>query len=469
MFLMGLAMGACTEDYKDWAAPQTNAPEAAAEQYAIQFATATAAVDMDKFYDEVEQEAQATDSTVISTVSSSDSQVGAIIVNSVDVNGVAIKANLKEGSKVMVSTLELDSVVREAFFSRAHVERTLDINVNASAQLKSGAAVNVKGGNQMKLTPITIPEVCADGYAVIGDFVGVDWEPAKAAPMEPVADKEGVFKISVETKNEGDNWFKIYKEFDREGGWDAANAGVFGCRVNGDNSTENFAVFTGDVYEVRTPVISGAGHFNIIFDAINMTYSISPATAYLYIAGDVNGWKQVDALASPAFDGKYTGYAFLNQNGFKFCSQQNWDGPNYGADFSTAGDAANITMTEPDGFYKVEVDLNEKTYTLTAISGIEIIGDATAGGWDAGTAMTQAKEETDNGTINYWTITTDLTAGGAFKIRKANSWDLSWGGSAEALTTADGSGNISIAETGNYTINFYPLCEGMSYCTITMN
>ncbi len=54
---------------------------------------------------------------------------------------------------------------------------------------------------------------------------------------------------------------------------------------------------------------------------------------------------QIDVLNGD--DGvHFTGYMYLNQNGFKFCTQQNWDGTNYGADFNTAGDAANITITE---------------------------------------------------------------------------------------------------------------------------
>ena len=115
----------------------------------------------------------------------------------------------------------------------------------------------------------------------------------------------------------------------------------------------------------KTPTITGKGHFVITFDAVNYTYSVTPATAYLYMAGAANGWKQIDAMASPEYNNVYKGYMYLNQEGFKFCSEENWNGTNYGADFSTAADAANIMMTEEAGFYQVVVDLNEKTYTLT--------------------------------------------------------------------------------------------------------
>lgn len=147
---------------------------------------------------------------------------------------------------------------------------------------------------------------------------------------------------------------------------------------------------------------------------------------------------------------------YLNQNGFKFSSEPNWDGTNYGADFSTAPDAANITITEPEGFYQVVVDLNEKTYTLTPIA-IGIIGSATPSGWDSDTDMTYSVEN------RCWTITTDLTDG-EIKFRANDDWTISWGGTPEQLTTQNG-GNIAVA-AGKYTINLYPLCEGKAYCTI---
>ena len=51
MFFVGITLGACTEDYKDWADPQSNSPEEAAAKYEISFAAGSdAVVDMDKVY-----------------------------------------------------------------------------------------------------------------------------------------------------------------------------------------------------------------------------------------------------------------------------------------------------------------------------------------------------------------------------------------------------------------------------------
>ena len=47
---MGIALGACTEDYTDWATHQSNSPEDPAAKYEIDSAAGAGAhVDMDKF------------------------------------------------------------------------------------------------------------------------------------------------------------------------------------------------------------------------------------------------------------------------------------------------------------------------------------------------------------------------------------------------------------------------------------
>lgn len=460
IFLAGITLGACTEDYTDWAEPQSNSPEEAAAKYEINFAAGSGAVvDMDKFYSTIAEEEQKTDSVEIAVLSSSNSEVASIKMNSININGVTINAAFKEGNIVKVNTLELDSVVRDAFFSRAHVERVLNVNMNVAVKLKNGEAVNTSGTSQAKLTPITTPEISADGYVLMGDFVenGSGWDVENPIPMKSVEGKEGIYQATIETKNVGSNWFKLYEAYDIATGWDGANAGQIGCRVNGDDKTENFAVWTGDVYNVETPTITGQGHFVVTFDAVNYTYSVAPATAYLYMAGDANGWKHIDVMASPEFNNIYKGYMYLNQNGFKFSSEDSWNGTNYGADFNTAADAANIMMTEEAGFYQVIVDLNEKSYTLTPIA-IGIIGSATSGGWDADTDMVYSVEN------HCWSITAELSEG-ELKFRANGAWDISWGGTIESLTTNDGA-NLKIGTAGKYIINLYPLCEDKAYCTI---
>ena len=459
MFLTAMTFTACTDDdFTDWAQPQSNNPEDAAAKFEINFsAGADATVNMDEFYTTVAEEERKTDSVEIVKMSASDAKVASILLNGIQINGICIPASLTAGNAVKVNTLELDSIVRAAYFSRAHIERVLKIDVNASAKLVDGQAVNIQGTTSATLIPVSTPNAC-DSYMLLGDFVenGNGWDPSTPVVMLPVSGKEGVFQAVVETKNEGSNWFKFYEGFDPAGGWDAANKGEMGCQKNGDDSSENFLVWRGDVFALNCPTITGQGHFQVTLDAVNFTYSIAPAKAYLYMAGDANKWSHVDALSSPSFNNIYKGYMYLNQNGFKFCTEANWNGTNYGADFSTARDAGNIIMSEPEGFYQVIVDLNEKSYALTAISTIGLIGDATPGGWSEDTPMEYDKEN------RCWVVTTDIGEG-EFKFRANKDWGINWGGEKDNLTQ-DGA-NLKEAP-GRYTIKLYPLCEGMSHYTI---
>ena len=157
---------------------------------------------------------------------------------------------------------------------------------------------------------------------------------------------------------------------------------------------------------------------------------------------------------------------YLNQNGFKFCTQPEWKGTNYGADFNTAPDAANITITEPAGYYQVDVDLSEKTYTLTPITSIGIIGSASPNGWESDVDMTYVPYNKDTKEVNgYWEVKNITLSAGEIKFRANDDWAISWGGELDNLTTKNG-GNITV-EAGTYDIKLYAWAEGFAKCVMT--
>lgn len=182
-------------------------------------------------------------------------------------------------------------------------------------------------------------------------------------------------------------------------------------------------------------------------------------TEYLYMAGDANSWSHSDILHGPAFDGKYLGYMYLTQSGFKFCTQPNWDGTNYGKDFSTDGGAANIMMTEANGFYKVEVDLQALSYKLTPIRSIGIIGEA-AGGWDKDIVMTY------DAASHTWIAKSVTLKDGEIKFRANGAWDISWGGTDLKKLTSNNGANIKV-NAGTYTIKLKPSYDGNTQAELT--
>ena len=288
---------------------------------------------------------------------------------------------------------------------------------------------------------------------MLGEVNGNEWGPTKPVWMNKVSD--GVYQLKVTTEKDK-NYFKFYEgsKWDKTGNWDVINKGVMGCEKDGCEDASGTIYYTGDSWGTpQTMVIAGKGTWIVTLDMNNLSYSVGKPI--LYMAGDANGWKQIDVLNSN--DGvHFTGYMYLNQNGFKFCSQPNWDGTNYGAGFDTAPDAGNIVIAEEAGFYQVDVDLSAKKYTLTPFT-IGIIGNATPKGWDGDTNMTYKPEE------RCWELKNVPLSDGEMKFRHTNDWSLSWGGELDNLTTQNGP-NIVVA-AGTYDIKLVVnWAEGTAKC-----
>ena len=199
-------------------------------------------------------------------------------------------------------------------------------------------------------------------------------------------------------------------------------------------------------------------------------YSIQDATKYygdLWYAGDANGWS-FQPMAQTG-DGEYTAYYFINavdnENtwGFKFPTSNDWDHPQFGAgtgDWSIEMGGGNITLPDnKDGFYQIVVKVNERTYSVNEVNSISIIGTVN-GSWDVDTDLTFDVAE------KCWTWTGALKAG-MFKFRMNHDWTISWGSSEDPnyLTSANGK-DIELAADGNYTIKFWPNCDGQGVYTI---
>lgn len=447
-FVIAAGLASCSEDYTDWNNPQHNdAEEAVAAAYGVQFVGSGVDVNMgdDNNPEKIKLVSMAT----------SNPEVDSLRFMSIKVNNQVIPYTV-EGNDAYVSTYSLDSCAMVALKTRKYEKRELNVDVEATVYPKSKTAVAIKGELKQNETPIPTPEIDPKGYYILGDIENVGWTPSKGLMM---TDKgNGIYTATVTTTND-ENWFKFYGAtgFSTDDNWDLVNKYQYGCQVNGDAATFNMLEWK----DVKTPTIAGAGTWIVTLDMINCTYTISKPI--LYMAGDANGWAQIDYLASE--DGSsFTGFMYLNQNGFKFCSEPNWDGTNYGATFfSKEGD--NIMMTEEAGYYKVDVDLSAKTYTLTPITTIGVIGDATEGGWDADQDMTYIPYNSETKEPGYWEIKDINLTAGAIKFRANDAWDISWGGDINSLTTNNG-GNITV-EAGTYDIKLYAWADGYAKCELT--
>ena len=364
------------------------------------------------------------------------------------VNGEAIKGEAV-GNNIQVNATELEKILCSQSKTRASVEHEINVESKVSVNLESGDAVtiNTVGTTTGKLKSSPTPTIDENGYYMLGEVNGNNWTATSPVWMTQVSD--GVYQLKVTTEKDK-NYFKFYEgsKWDESGNWDVINTGVLGCEKDGCEDASGIIYYAGDSWgSPQSMVIAGTGTWIVTLDMNNLTYTVGKPV--LYMAGDANGWNQIDYLSSE--DGvHFTGYMYLNQNGFKFCTQKDWDGTNYGGAFFGESED-NIMMTQEAGFYQVDVDLSARTYTLSPFN-IGIIGNATPSGWASDTDMTY------NPTERCWEIKGVELSDGEMKFRANDDWALSWGGELDNLTTQNGP-NIAVT-AGTYDIKLYIDWEG---------
>ena len=455
--LAGLFMGSCSEDFKDWADPQTNPQE---DAITIPGFTATAAQAIDFA-------SVTTDSVNTFSLSSAALPEGFTLGNArieLTPQGVenATKTTVNTSLDGKGAVADLASVVESAYGKRP-TARTFDAQVYVNA-IKEGQAVLIDAGKiNLVMTP-KAPFIDA-AYYLVGDMFTTDdvngWNTISDKQTFKHSDKDvyedPIFTITFET-TKADQYWKIIpkKNIDSDNFW---ADGVVGPKQNGSDSMEGSLTNVGP----GAGMIKEPGKYKLTLNMMDYSYTIEAAPE-LYMKGDANGWDGYDYLAGDGVH--FTGFMYLNQNGFKFTTAPDWSGTGYGANFDTAPDAANIVITEPAGYYQVDVDLSEKTYTLTPITSIGIIGSASPNGWDSDVDMTYVPYNKDTKEVNgYWEVKNITLSAGEIKFRANDDWAISWGGELDNLTTKNG-GNITV-EAGTYDIKLYAWAEGFAKCVMT--
>ncbi|MCF8366731.1 MAG: SusE domain-containing protein [Bacteroidales bacterium] len=190
--------------------------------------------------------------------------------------------------------------------------------------------------------------------------------------------------------------------------------------------------------EVRViaKIITTSDYTNVTSAITSMTvtpYEASVVGEYpkLYVPGDYQGWAPADAPNVFDFDndGVYNGYVFFPEGGtyeFKFATQPNWDGPNYGAG-ATAGTldidagAGNLSVPGPGG-YHLEIDINALTWSHSEVENWGVIGEWLAWAEDIDLIYDPMEQ--------HLSVTVEgipPAENQRFKFRANNAWDLNLG------------------------------------------
>lgn len=459
--LAGLFMGSCSEDFKDWADPQTNPQE---DAITIPGFTATAAQAIDFA-------SVTTDSVNTFSLSSAALPEGFTLGNArieLTPQGVenATKTTVNTSLDGKGAVADLASVVESAYGKRP-TARTFDAQVYVNA-IKEGQAVLIDAGKiNLVMTP-KAPFIDA-AYYLVGDMFTTDdvngWNTISDKQKFKHSDKDvyedPIFTITFETTKADQYWKIIPKANVDAGNTDASAAGVVGPKVDGEDSMTG-SLTNGDA---KAGKIAKAGKYKLTIDMMDYSYTIEEAPE-LYMKGDANGWDGYDYLAGDGVH--FTGFMYLNQNGFKFTTAPDWSGTGYGENFSTAPDAGNIVMTEPAGYYKVDVDLSAKTYTLTPITSIGIIGSAAPNGWDSDVDLTYVPYNKETKEGRYWEAKNIKLKAGECKFRANDAWDMQWGFDGDKFVFSNNAPQKQfVPEAGTYDIKLYAWANGYAKCEFT--
>lgn len=465
--LAGLFMGSCSEDFKDWADPQTNPQE---DAITIPGFTATAAQAIDFA-------SVTTDSVNTFSLSSAALPEGFTLGNArieLTPQGVenATKTTVNTSLDGKGAVADLASVVESAYGKRP-TARTFDAQVYVNA-IKEGQAVLIDAGKiNLVMTP-KAPFIDA-AYYLVGDMFTTDdvngWNPISDKQKFKHSDKDvyedPIFTITFETTKADQYWKIIPKANVDAGNTDASAAGVVGPKVDGEDSMTG-SLTNGDA---KAGKIAKAGKYKLTLNMMDYTYTFEEVKydPFIYFIGSTDGWKSNDQKLALVDDAKgvYTGYVYLadpNAAGFEFKFQRaqgNWDTAIGAGTFVSFGGAAigvdngNIGVNAGEGVYYMDVNLSEGTITATKIETMGMTGGFNK--WAGDAPMTWNAEE-----YCFEATNVGVTADG-WKFRVNGGWAINLGGSLNNLTA--GGGNITVA--GN-TVKLYPTRKTNDniYCTV---
>ncbi|MBR1643945.1 MAG: DUF5115 domain-containing protein [Bacteroidales bacterium] len=449
-----LGLSACTEDYKNWAAPQSNAQQDALPTVTAVIGNGT---DAAVVYNDA-----ADDLNVAVYQGASDENVSDVKFSQALLNGTYEVAFTQDGNNINLSKADLDAAVRQLTNSRAYIDNALTFSLKGAAVDGEGQAVRVET-NAIDFTyrPIPTPDV-EEEYYLVGGFNNWNLSPSGSIKME--AKGNGVFEAVVNDVPENCYWKVFGKAAVEAADWD------YGFGHDGSDYKELSGLvnwFEELGHQTDGLLIEAGGNYRFTFDAVNMTYSVTPAVTELYVPGNGNGWKPESApMLCITGDGSIQGFAYIDGE-FKFTLARNWsDGELNWTNFTSVpegyakGDGDGNTNIKPadSGYFFLKVNVAGKSLEATKTEW-GIIGPAQAGGWGEDTDMTFDAEN------ECWTATLALAAD-EFKFRANDAWDINVGGAADDLQP-DG-GNLRIDEAGTYTVKLYLSRKSGDkyYCTI---
>ena len=459
-----MSMVSCTEDYTDWANPQTNPQEDA-----VAFGNGSVTpVDVINLADVTEDKVQV--ASIVAPTSSNADYTPIIKINLGDKT-----FDIDNDGKM--ATADLASYIAETYGKRP-VEH--DINATLDAWISNGStAVKMATSETFQVKAIPVAPVIDEGYYLVGDMFttedGVNgWNTISAKQAFKHSDKDvyddPIFTITFETTKADQYWKIIPKANVDAGNTDASAAGVVGPKIDGDDSMTGLLTNA----DAKAGKIAEPGKYRLTLNMMDYSYTIEKVMydPFIYFIGSTDGWGSNDQKLALVDEetGTYTGYVYIadpNGAGFEFKFQReqgNWDTAIGASNFVTFKDAAkdpqngnNLGVNAGEGVYYMDVNLSEGTITATKVESMGMVGQFQGRDKEAPVPMTWNAEE-----YCFEATMAGVTADG-WKFIVNKDWPINLGGSIDNLEQ-DGA-NLTVA--GN-TIKLYPTRKTNDniFCTV---
>lgn len=484
--LAGLFMGSCSEDFKDWADPQTNPQE---DAITIPGFTATAAQAIDFA-------SVTTDSVNTFSLSSAALPEGFTLANArleLTPQGVenATKTTVNTDLNGKGAVADLAPVVESAYGKRP-TARTFDAQVYVNA-VKDGQAVLIDAG---KINLVMTPKApfIDTNYYLVGQMT--DWSldtKFKFTHSDADVYEDPVFTIMFTTTDDNQYW-KIIPQGNVDAGniWAVENnpKGVVGVEKDGDDAMSGTLLTTTSKGEkANAGKLAKAGTYQMTINMMDYTYSIKQIAPEYYLVGALQSWSDqsmsclmtAETAMVQNFTTKWTGDANLKiWLGSDFGKWDNAFGSASGDGVSAAegklkANGGAIVCPEKNAYYTFTADFSTMTYKWTKLANqnptefkyVSLIG--VGGKWNEGDDI-DLKQVAPH---NWYLAKQEIPAGG-LKIRADHKWrdDGNWGfaegqnyENKGTLITSGGSSNISVP-AGTYNIYFNDITGAYAFVEV---
>lgn len=463
-----MSMVSCTEDYTDWANPQTN-PEEEAVSFGNGSVTPEGVINLaDVTGDKVKV------ASIVAPTSTKDTYTPSFKINfdgqtfDIDADGNMAKADL------------VNYITGK--WGKRPTERDIDATLDAW-QSNGSTAAKMATSETFQVKAIPEAPFIDAAYYLVGDLT--EWSldtKLKFAHSDADVYEDPVFTLMFTTTKDDQCW-KIIPQGNVDKGniWAVENApeGVVGIEVDGDKAMSGKLLTTNsEGNKAGAGKIAKAGIYQMTINMMDYTYTIKQIAPEYYLVGKLQGWssepkdKTCLMYAETPMVQSYT-TQWNDDANLKIWLGSDWGDWNNAYGSATMADANTptgnlkvdnkagaIVCPEPGAYYTFTADFSTMTYSWTKLenqnpTAYEKVGLIGVGGdWDNDVDMTEV-------TPHNWFIEKNFPEG-SFKIRANHEWNdaANWGfaegqefSSTGKLITSGGSKDIKIA-AGKYRIFF---------------